>query len=347
MSEVAMSDYTCKRRFLVGEDSYNSPQNSSWCYFVGLFLGPIISGAVVEHTTFRVFFWACTAVQGINIIGLLLFFPETRRLKQDKSPSDVQLTMEPNVDDGKVESVAGHVEAPVRNQTTVSEAEFLGQGKPSRAQFGILQEIDRNAWRSVVRHFFTPAYIFVFPIIFWASMSMGSAANALLAVNILQSPGLSAPPYNFTPTQVGYANFALVGGGIIGLAVAGPWSDYISQKATEKNNGVREPEMRLISLVPFAVAAAVGLIVSHSALSKQRSCSEILTITRTQAFGVGLQDKWPWPAVIIVGFGLVGLQVVAIPTISITYAIDCYKPISGEIMAIATVCKNTFGVRTP
>jgi hypothetical protein len=68
---------------------------------------------------------------------------------------------------------------------------------------------------------------------------------------------------------------------------------------------------------------------------------------RTKAFGVGLQDKWPWPAVIIIGFGFVGVQVVAIPTISITYAIDCYRPISGEIMAIATVCKNTFGVSKP
>jgi hypothetical protein len=63
-----------------------------------------------------------------------------------------------------------------------------------------------------------------------------------------------------------------------------------------------------------------------------------------KAFGVGLQDKWPWPAIIVIGFGFVGVQVVAIPTISITYAIDCYRPIAGEIMAIATVCKNTFGV---
>lgn len=63
-----------------------------------------------------------------------------------------------------------------------------------------------------------------------------------------------------------------------------------------------------------------------------------------KVFSVGLQEKWPWPAVIIIGFGFVGIQVVAIPTITITYAIDCYRPISGEIMAIATVCKNTFGV---
>lgn len=47
----------------------------------------------------------------------------------------------------------------------------------------------------------------------------------------------------------------------------------------------------------------------------------------------------------VLGFGLVGVQVVSIPTIAITYAIDCYKPIAGQIMAISTVCKNTFGVR--
>jgi hypothetical protein len=46
----------------------------------------------------------------------------------------------------------------------------------------------------------------------------------------------------------------------------------------------------------------------------------------------------------VLGFGLVGLQVVSIPTIAISYAIDCYTPVAGQIMVISTVCKNTFGV---
>ncbi|KAK4072884.1 uncharacterized protein Triagg1_5561 [Trichoderma aggressivum f. europaeum] len=292
-----------------------------WCYFMGLFLGPIISGAVAEHVSFRVFFWACTGAQGLNIIGLLFFFPETRRSREQSPVPGVSVSEEAAVDNAKIEMGLGHAEFVASPQIQNLQTEIRGSGRPSRSQFGIFQRIDRTAWRSVVRHFFTPAYILFFPIIFWASMSMGSAANALLAVNILQSPGLSAPPYNFTPAQVGYANFALVVGGVFGLAVAGPWSDYVSQRATIKNKGIREPEMRLVALSPFIVAVIVGLTV----------------------FSVGLQDKWPWPAIIIIGFGFVGVQVVAIPTITITYAIDCYRPISGEIMAIATVCKNTFG----
>ncbi|OAG08725.1 MFS general substrate transporter [Paraphaeosphaeria sporulosa] len=260
-----------------------------WCYFVGVLLGPILSGAVAEQVSFRWFFWACAIAQGLNLLLLMFFFPETRRLHEHK--------------------------------TTHTPTGIVSEGKPSRAQFGLLQSVDGAALKGIMRHFFLPVHILFFPIILWASMSMGSAANSLLGINLLQSPVLSAPPYNFNSAQVGYANFALVAGGVIGLVTAGPWSDWVSARATMRNNGVREPEMRLVSLIPFIAAALIGLVVS----------------------GVGMQDKWPWPAVVIVGFGFVGLQVVTISTITITYAIDCYKPVTGEIMVIATVCKNTFG----
>jgi hypothetical protein len=152
---------------------------------------------------------------------------------------------------------------PEHNGTLIMvQHEHLGKGKPSRAQFGLLQPIDGAALRAVMRHIFLPVRILFFPIVFWASMSMGSAANALLAINLLQSPALSAPPYNFSPAQVGYANFALLAGAVIGLLTGGPWSDWISARATKKNNGIREPEMRLISLIPFIMAALIGLVVS-------------------------------------------------------------------------------------
>jgi hypothetical protein len=152
-------------------------------------------------------------------------------------------------------------------------------------------------------------------------MSMGAAANALLAVNLTQSQVFAAPPYSFPPASVGYVNFALVAGGMIGLAIAGPWSDFVAARSTRRNAGIREPEMRLPALYPFILSAGIGMLV----------------------IALGYQRHWPWEAIVVLGFTLVGVQVVAIPTIAITYAIDCYKPIAGQIMVIATVCKNTFG----
>ena len=53
--------------------------------------------------------------------------------------------------------------------------------------------------------------------------TMGVAANSLLGVSLTQSQVFSAPPYNFTPSSVAFANFALVVGAMIGLAIAGPF----------------------------------------------------------------------------------------------------------------------------
>jgi hypothetical protein len=43
-------------------------------------------------------------------------------------------------------------------------------------------------------------------------------------------------------------NFAILIGALIGLATAGPLSDWVSARATKKNRGVREPEMRLAAM---------------------------------------------------------------------------------------------------
>jgi hypothetical protein len=58
---------------------------------------------------------------------------------------------------------------------------------------------------------------------------------------------------------------------------------------------------------------------------------------------VGYSRTWPWPAIIVCGFGFSGLAVTSIPAVSIAYAVDCYKPISGEIMVVGTVLKNVLG----
>lgn len=277
---------------------------------------------------------------------LFFLFPETRRMYPDGEQPIVATSSQHSRREA-IEEDKGREEARVENLAALptnipAREDHRGAGKPSLAQFSLSQPINRKALRYVVRHCVTPVQLFFFPIIFWASMSMGAAANALLAVNLLQSQALAAPPYNFDSAQVGNANFALVVGGIVGLSLAGPWSDWVSARATRRNNGIREPEMRLIALIPFIAAALVGLTVSFFCPNIGKGGADTL-----KAFGVGIQNQWPWPAVVVVGFGLVGLQVVAIPTITITYAIDCYKPVTGEIMVIATVCKNTFGVSQP
>ena len=202
----------------------------------------------------------------------------------------------------------------------------ITNGRPSRAQFSVLAYQKFHAdWASVVRDVISPVQILFYPIVLWASLAMGFAANSLLALNLTQAQVFGPPPYAFSPDQIGFVNFAFAVGAALALVTAGPLSDWIALRRARRNGGVLEAEMRLPALGPYVAVNLVGMVVT----------------------AVGYQMSWPWEAIVIAGYMLVGVQVVGIPAIAISYAVDCYKSLPGEIMIAATIVKNTFGVRFP
>ncbi|KAF2264312.1 MFS general substrate transporter [Lojkania enalia] len=247
-------------------------------YFLGAFLGPVMSGSIAAHHGWKSFFWLETALSAFAILLIALTFPETNSI----------------------------VPPPV------------GKGRPSRHQFMPVQKADSRWKMFIVRDTWTPVKVFFNPIIFWAGLMLAGPADLVLFFNITESVILAAPPYSFNPEQVGYTNFAFVVGAVVGLATAGPYSDWIAARATRKNKGIREAEMRLPALWFYMVITCLSLILG----------------------GLAYQRQWDWGHIIVWGYGFAGLSVTTVPTICIAYAVDCYKPISGEIMVVATVCKN-------
>ena len=91
----------------------------------------------------------------------------------------------------------------------------------------------------------------------------------------------------------GFYNFAIFVGALIGLATAGPLSDYVSDRATRRNNGVREPEMRLPAMIPYVIVMIIGNFV----------------------VAFGYERKWSWQVIVIIGYACAGLQVAALVSI--------------------------------
>lgn len=89
-------------------------------------------------------------------------------------------------------------------------------------------------------------------------------------------------------------------GAAVALGTAGPLSDRIALSSARKNGGVLEAEMRLPALIPYICANLVGMVIA----------------------AVGYQRAWPWEAIVIAGYSLVGLQCVGIPAVAIAYAVD-------------------------
>jgi hypothetical protein len=280
-----------------------------------------MAGTIGGHHGWKSFFWLETALSAFAIFLIALTFPETKYHRNNAAHSAVSgvLSGDAETTVGQAEKQANHItKANQDSERSSLDTPLPIKGRPSRAQFMPFRKPDARWKMFVVRDTWTPIKVFFNPIILWAGLMLAGPADLVLFFNITESPIFAAPPYLFTPDKVGYTNFAFVVGALIGLATAGPFSDWIAARATRKNGGVREAEMRLPALWFYMLITILSLILG----------------------GLGYQRQWAWGHIIVWGYGFAGLSVTTVPTICIAYAIDCYKPISGEIMVVATVCKN-------
>jgi MFS family permease len=271
-------------------------------YFSGAFLGPIMSGNIAAHNGWRSFFWLSVALSAFVTVLLIFTFPETKWQRDSVNHASGKSIQED-------ERAVSESEA---NSESGAAGTSVGKGKPSKMQWSPVQKPDSAWWKYIVRDITTPIIVFFNPIVFWAALMLAGPADLLLLFNLTESGLFASPLYGFNPAQVGYTNFAFFVGGVVGVATAGPFSDWLARRLTARNNGIREAEMRLPALIPFVCFFIISHVVG----------------------AVGYARAWPWQAIIVTGFGFCGLAVTSIPAISIAYAVDCYKPISGEIMVV-------------
>ena len=249
------------------------------------------------------FWWLSTAISAFTNLWILFFQPETkwdRRavvvLSVDELPDGIDGG--PHLkNDSSTESIDG------RNPST-TESKEDGQaiarliGKPSKIQLSPLTKW--NPHESILAAIWMPIKMLKLPIVIWGALQFNFSANIYLMINITQSQALAAPPFNFTPAAVGYTNLALFVGVSFSLVTAGPLSDWISNRATLRNHGIREPEMRLPALVPFALCGLVGCVMT----------------------ALGFQHGWSWESVVIIGFGFIGVHTAGLSGIVINYVVS-------------------------
>ncbi|EHY57613.1 hypothetical protein HRR83_005479 [Exophiala dermatitidis] len=310
-----------------------------WVVYMGsLMVGPIISGPMSYNVGWRNFWWFNTALIALSLLMIIFMFPETKwhrvhptelhhetavteqqkasvETKEDSRSGDGEISAHGT--DDPVETVAPN---PLTAVETAQRDPWLGRGKPSRAQWGLYTP-HPHPIKSILLSLWIPWKLFSFPIVEFASFVVSWSCSSFLTLNLTQTQAFAAPPYNWDNQTIGFTNFAILVGAMIGLATAGPFSDWVSARATARNRGVREPEMRLIAMIPYVVIMYFGNII----------------------VSVGYENKWPWQAIVIIGYTCAGIQVAALPGIVSTYAVDSYKPVAGSLFVSITVNKNVWG----
>jgi hypothetical protein len=120
------------------------------------------------------------------------------------------------------------------------------QGRVSKASF----------WATAVK----PLPLVTFPAVIYAALTYSVYASGLTLIALLQDTIFSAPPYNLSASQIGLTNLPLFGVGLIGTLIAGYIADFVVYFVTKMNNGIYEPEFRIVLMVIATSLSSVAYI---------------------------------------------------------------------------------------
>ncbi|KAK5069901.1 hypothetical protein LTR64_007917 [Lithohypha guttulata] len=327
-AETAQPQITADVTFLHERGAWNTLYFTF--YFGSLMVGPIVAGPMTEHVGWRSFWWLNVGLLGIVLILLIFLFPETkwhrqhpRELLRQSIDAGNPIALDDKATATTIEQRDGEKQTPNNTLTQTPTAQrdpHLHHGTPSKQQFKLFQP-NSHPLRAIILDLWIPIKLHIYPIIEFAAFVVSWSASSFLTINLTQSQAFSAPPYNYSAQTIGFFNFAILVGAIIGLFSNGWLSDWFAARLTKRNRGVREPEMRLPTLLPYVLIMLLGNFV----------------------VAFGCQYKWRWEIIVLIGYTCAGIQVAAIPAIATTYAVDSYKPVAGSIMVTITVNKNVWG----
>lgn len=218
---------------------------------------------MAQHVGWRSFFWFNVGLLGTVFVLLVLFFPETKwhrahpnELKRTQETS-VSVINEMNTNESDLEKPTQVRQENLTREETMERDPYLGRGRPSKRQFNIYQ-FHENWIKTLLLNFWIPWKLHLYPIVEYAAFIVSWGASCYLTINLTQSQAFAAPPYNFSSQTIGFFNFAVWIGALIGMVTNGPLSDWISMRATKKNRGIREPEMRLPAMIPYLIISILG-----------------------------------------------------------------------------------------
>lgn len=208
--------------------------------FGGTYLGPVMSGYMVDGQGWRWMWWWWAIFFGINLILVLFFFEESKYVVSE--------------DHAQFTTSAEDLE-PAKELSTVS----LNHAIPRKTY------AQRMAWLTTTKGSLLPDMYEPFillgalPAVAYTALTYGTLMAWFAILISLQSTYLFLPPYNFTAAGVGLMNLPPFIGTIVAFFVGGYLNDKTIIWLSRRNGGIYEPEMRLWLALPMAVITPAGI----------------------------------------------------------------------------------------
>jgi len=189
----------------------------------------------------------------VNALSIFFFFPETQYSRK-YNVATVSPHPPPTQDsqDGK------------ENSTNNSDTEIATPSQ-SPAKLTFLQQLrpwsGRNPHASYIHLFLRPWPLVLYPATIFSFLTFSTTLGWYVCMLNTSAAVFQAPPYLMSTGINGLINVSSIIGILIFCYLGGALTDKIAEWAARRNNGVYEPEARLLALVFPFVFIPVGLIM--------------------------------------------------------------------------------------
>lgn len=251
-------------------------------------LGPLLSALFIQRIGTQWAFYIIGILIHVNAFTILLAMPETKYT----GPRPTTISY------GTEEVVIVHQHDEARRDSLVCINGRIRKKSVWR-DLAFWSEPDPHV--SLYKAFLRPFILFTYPTVMWASVVYGMSLswNVILASVVSQ---LFGPKYGFDSQAQGLVFLSPFVGSVVGTYLCGPLSDRIATYYTKRNNGIREPEMRLPTCVIAAVLVMIGCLITGVTYH--------------------YHSHWIGP---VVGYGVLSAGAQMGATLSMSYALDCHK----------------------
>ncbi|KAH7378999.1 major facilitator superfamily domain-containing protein [Cadophora sp. MPI-SDFR-AT-0126] len=267
----------------------------------GAALGSFIYGVMSVSQSWRSFHYLCAGVVLATTVLIFFTMPETAYKRV------IPETEERTTTDSKEEA------------TNVSQVERIEEANtPPKKSFTQRMTFTRThlTTESIWKIAFRPLPVLLLPPVLWSTVSFGIGIGIFVIIGTTAATAFSQV-YHFTVWQIGLVWIASTVGNLLGIPFGGWFSDWVADRATTRNGGIREPEMRLPA-VSVAMLAYPGSLL---------------------LYGLGMHFKTHW-IVPTLGLFVFSFGSSAAIGITVVYTIDCYRPIAGEVVVSQVIFKS-------
>ncbi|KAI1629992.1 major facilitator superfamily domain-containing protein [Exophiala viscosa] len=285
---------------------------------LGSILGLITGGSIADGPGWRWSQYIVSIIDAGVLVLLFLTFEETlfprflfSRLTGRLPVGEARVSFDDSKDSS---NTLASSQSPVgSDQTDDLATHFPGRTYLQKLRLCVYYPQDRTTFWQYFRR---PFLLFSIPNIVIAGVIFAFGCTAgIVSFNTI-SEILTEPPYNWSTTSTGLVFLAALVGNFVGWAT-GVLSDHVMIFLARRNNGVKEPEMRLWTLCFSFVYAAVGY----------------------QLYGWGANFGMHWMTIAF-GVGCMIAHQVSACSIATAYAMECFPGIAGELVVVLAICSS-------